>query len=194
MLDTHARKYVQPIIKLVAKLFIKFGFTANQVTFIAFILGIIAALTYLAGFTIPALIILWISGLLDAVDGTIARETQSSSPFGTVMDVTLDRVVEIALMIVLALKYPNSHFALMILACSIIINMTVFLTVGAAAKNETVKSFHYQTGVAERTEGFIFFSLMMIFTKHIILVAVLFTLVVLFTSGQRFREASQILK
>lgn len=194
MLDTHARKYVQPIIKFIAHIFIKLGLGANFVTLFAFIVGIIAAITYLAGFRVAAVVILWISGLFDAVDGTVARETSSSSPFGSVMDVTFDRIVEIALMIALALKYKNSHFALMLLASSIIINMTVFLTVGAAAANDGVKSFKYQTGVAERTEGFLFFSLMMLFGNYISLIAILFTIVVLFTAGQRFREASQILK
>jgi len=43
MLDTRARKYVQPLLNKVADGFIKMGFTANGVTILAFIIGLIAA-------------------------------------------------------------------------------------------------------------------------------------------------------
>ncbi|WCK56266.1 hypothetical protein PP175_10290 [Aneurinibacillus sp. Ricciae_BoGa-3] len=40
MLDTHARQWVQPIIAETAKFLIKLGLTANQVTWIALLLGV----------------------------------------------------------------------------------------------------------------------------------------------------------
>jgi archaetidylinositol phosphate synthase len=71
--------------------------------------------------------------------------------------------------------------------------MTVFLTVGALSEKHSEKSFYYQPGLAERTEGFIFFSLMMIMQKHISIIAILFALTIFYTAAQRVIEAKKIL-
>ncbi len=193
MLDTHARKFVQPVIKGVANYFMKHDFSANQVTVMAFLLGISTGGFIYMSLPILGLAAMWISGLLDAVDGTIARE-KGSTAFGTVMDITFDRLVEISVIIGVAIKYPNTKFLLLILACSIIFSMTVFLTTGMMAEKSGMKSFYYQAGVAERTEGFIFFSLMMIFPKYLVVIIVIFIILILFTALQRMYEASKILK
>ncbi len=39
--------------------------------------------------------ILWFSGFLDAVDGTVARITNKTTGFGTVMDITFDRCINL---------------------------------------------------------------------------------------------------
>jgi len=71
--------------------------------------------------------------------------------------------------------------------------MTVFLTVGALSDKYSEKSFYYQPGLAERTEGFIFFSLMMIFNNYINIIVIIFSLAILYTAIQRILEAKKIL-
>lgn len=193
MLDTHARSFVQPLIKKVADIFIKLGFSANQVTVLAFFIGISVGFFVYFDLIAIAIILLWISGLLDAVDGTVAR-IKGSSAFGTLMDITFDRLVEIGMIIALALKHSEHMFLFLLLACSIIITMTVFLTVGSLSQKKSEKSFYYQAGFAERTEGFIFFSGMIIFPSYAYLICLLFTLAILFTASQRMNEARKILK
>jgi phosphatidylglycerophosphate synthase len=193
MLDTHGRKYMQPLIKYLADICIKLGFSANGITVIAFLLGVCASILIYIEFTVLGIIILWISGLLDAVDGTIARE-KGSSLFGALMDITFDRIVEIGLILVLAIKYPNHIFILLLLTSSIIISMTIFLTVGSLSTKISEKSFYYQAGLAERTEGFIFFSSMVLFPQYLGMITMIFTILILFTAGQRMYEASKILK
>ncbi|MGL5963693.1 MAG: CDP-alcohol phosphatidyltransferase family protein [Fusobacteriaceae bacterium] len=192
MLDTGARKYVQPSIAMGGRFFIKLGLSANNVTQIALFLGVLAGVLSYFGYQIPALLSLWISGYLDAVDGTIAR-IQGSTKFGTVMDITFDRIVEISIIIGLALKYPGNEIYFLFLACSIIITMTIFLTTGTMADKVGEKSFYYQAGLAERTEGFIMFSLMIIFTNHLKILILIFTLMITVTAIQRFVEAKKIL-
>lgn len=192
MLDTGARKYVQPVIALGGKFFIKLGLSANNVTMIALFLGILAGILSYFGYPLLALTSLWMSGYLDAVDGTIAR-IQGSTGFGTVMDITFDRLVEIAIIIGLALRYPGNEIYFLFLACSIIITMTVFLTTGTMADKASEKSFYYQAGLAERTEGFIMFSLMIVFTNHLKILILIFTLMIVVTAVQRFLEAKKIL-
>jgi len=190
MLDTKARKVIQPVIDKGADLFINLRLSANNVTIIALIVGILPSVLILFGLSnILAVIILWISGYLDAVDGTIARKTNASSLFGTIMDITFDRIVEISLIIAISLKFSNDPFVFVMLASSIVLSMTIFLTVAAASDKASEKSFYYQPGIAERTEGFIMFSLMMIFPKVADYICIVFTIMILFTAMQRFIEA-----
>ncbi|WP_374055442.1 CDP-alcohol phosphatidyltransferase family protein [Rossellomorea sp. FM04394] len=192
MLDTHARKWVQPSIEGSARLFLKKGLSANQVTVIAFIIGSSTGLVYYLGYPVLAVILLWLSGFLDAVDGTMARLTKPS-PFGTVMDVTFDRIVEISVILGVAFLHPDIMWAILLLSVSIIISMTIFLTVGAVSEKQGMKSFYYQAGLAERTEGFILFSVMMLFPSIVLWSTLLFFAVELYTGLQRFLEAKRLL-
>ncbi|MEF9933395.1 MAG: CDP-alcohol phosphatidyltransferase family protein [Cetobacterium sp.] len=192
MLDTHCRKYIQPIIGYGAEFFIKCKLSANQVTVLALILGVSSGVFSYMNMPFIALGVLWISGYLDAVDGTIARR-QGSTDFGTVMDITFDRIVEISIIIGLSLRHPELTAYFLFLACSIIITMTIFLTTGLMTSKKSEKSFYYQAGLAERTEGFLMFSLMIIFGTYLKIIVLVFTGMILFTAAQRFLEAKQLL-
>lgn len=193
MLDTHARKYVEPFISKGAKFFLKLKLTPNNVTIIALIVGISTSLFIYIDMRVLAIITLWISGYLDAVDGDMARSSNKTSLFGTLMDITFDRVVEISMILVFGLKMIDVRLNLMVLLSSILMSMTIFLTVGALTDKKGMKSFYYQAGVAERSEGFILFTLMILFQSYIGMIANLFSIVVLFTAVQRLLEAKKIL-
>jgi phosphatidylglycerophosphate synthase len=192
MLDTHARKYVQPNIERAADVLLKMGLSANHVTLLAFIIGSSSGLLIYFDHPFWAVYALWLSGFLDAVDGTMARKTKPSS-WGTLLDISFDRLVEISVILGLAFRFPDSMWALLLLSVSIIYAMTIFLTVGALSEKQGVKSFYYQAGLAERTEGFILFSLMIIFSKYLTALTLLFLAAELFTTFQRLREAKKLL-
>ncbi|MGL6185287.1 MAG: CDP-alcohol phosphatidyltransferase family protein [Clostridium chrysemydis] len=195
MLDTYGRKYVNPLINLGAKAFLKLKFTPNLVTVIALITGILAAFLNFYGNIIIALLLLWISGYLDSVDGAMARKLGLTTPFGTLLDITFDRLVELSIIISIALKYENTRIYLLFLLSSILISMTIFLIVGALSKNNGIKSFRYQAGVAERTEGFIMFSLIMCLEGNYKIITInIFTIIILITIFQRIIEAKKLLK
>ncbi|MCC0708917.1 CDP-alcohol phosphatidyltransferase family protein [Clostridioides sp. ES-S-0190-01] len=193
MLDTHARKYVEPFIIKGAEFFLKLKLTPNNVTIIALIVGISTSLFIYLDMKVLAIITLWVSGYLDAVDGDMGRSSNKTSLFGTLMDITFDRIVEISMILVFGLKMIDVRLNLMILLSSILMSMTIFLTVGALTDKKGMKSFYYQAGVAERSEGFILFTLMILFQSYIGTIANLFSIVVLFTAVQRLLEAKKIL-
>ncbi|GGJ81404.1 phosphatidylglycerophosphate synthase [Anoxybacillus voinovskiensis] len=193
MLDTHARKYVQPLIETAASRLLKIGLTANQVTMMSFLIGLSSGILFYLDYVVAAVIVLWMSGFLDAVDGTMARKT-NVSPWGTVMDITFDRIVEISVILGIAFKYPHVQWALLLLSVSIIFSITVFLTVGAVSDKKGMKSFYYQAGLAERTEGFLLFSFMMLLPNYVLVITLLFFVVELFTGLQRLNEARQLLR
>ncbi|MBM7701297.1 CDP-alcohol phosphatidyltransferase family protein [Metabacillus iocasae] len=192
MLDTHARKYVQPAIEKTATFFLNRGLHANHITFLAFLIGVSSGLFIYFDHPYWAIFALWLSGFLDAVDGTMARNTKPSS-WGTLLDISFDRLVEISVILGLAFRFPQAMWALLLLSVSIIYAMTIFLTVGALSEKQGVKSFYYQAGLAERTEGFLLFTAMILFTKHLIVLTLLFFVIETFTTFQRLYEAKKLL-
>lgn len=131
MLDTYGRKYVNPIIDLGANTLLKLRLTPNGVSIIALIIGVLSSVFLYFDKLILSVVFLWISGYLDSVDGAMARKKNLTSPFGTLLDITFDRIVELSIIFVLALKFQNSRLYLLILTMMILISMTIFLTVGA---------------------------------------------------------------
>lgn len=194
MLDTHCRRYVQPIIGIGAKFFFKLGFTANGVTILAMLIGVSSGIFTYLGYNYIGVLVLWLSGYLDAVDGTIARETNSSSAFGTIMDITFDRMVEASVIIGIASRYRELSYSAMLLSISIIITMTIFLTTGSLTDKKSEKSFYYQAGLAERTEGFIMFSLIILLKDKAEIMIYALTIMIIITILQRFLEARKIVK
>lgn len=194
MLDTYGRKYVQPALNTAGKALIKMRMVPIQISITAFVFGVGACLSLYLGYSIVAVILLWISGIFDALDGTVARLTGKSSDLGAFMDITFDRMIEIGLILALAFLDPVSSQMLVVLTGTIVLSISIFLTVGGFAKNTGKKSFYYQAGVAERTEGFIFFTLMMLIPEHRILVGYIYAAVILFTAGQRYIQAIHLLK
>lgn len=193
MLDTHARTWVDPIIIKIAQIFINKKWTPNQVTKLAFVVGIFAGIFVGLKLELMAVLLLWSSGLLDAVDGEIARRTKQSSAWGTLMDITFDRIVEISVLLGLAYRDENVVFELLLVAVAIIISMTIFLTVGALSEKQGKKSFYYQAGVMERTEGFILFTAMICFKNQTEIIAIIFAALIFITAIQRLVEAKRIL-
>jgi phosphatidylglycerophosphate synthase len=194
MIDTHVRKYVQPVFDRVGKKLIAIGLTPIRITIIAFIMGMTSCIILYLGYPIVAVSFLWISGLFDVLDGSVARLTGKSSELGAFMDITFDRMIEIGLVISLSFLDPNASQMLVILMGTILLSISIFLTVGGFAKNTGKKSFYYQEGMMERTEGFLFFTLMMLFSNYRIWIGYLFAILILFTAGQRYVQAIHMLK
>lgn len=194
MLDTHARKYVNPIIELGAKILLKLNLTPNNVTILALLIGVSTSIFLYFDMQISAVILLWVSGYLDAVDGAMARKSNSSSSFGTLLDIVSDRIVEVSIVLVLGLKFIDVRYNLIILTVCILMSMTIFLTVGALSEKKGVKSFYYQAGVAERSEGFIFFSLMILIPSYLGIITNIFSVLIIITAVQRFLEAKRLLQ
>ena len=193
MVDTHARKYVNPIIELGAEFLLKLKLTPNNVTILALLLGVSTSIFLYFDMQIIAVTLLWVSGYLDAVDGAMARRSNSSSSFGTLLDIVSDRIVEVSIVLVLGLKFVDVRYNLIVLTVCILMSMTIFLTVGALSEKKGVKSFYYQAGVVERSEGFIFFSLMILIPSYLGIITNIFSILIIITAIQRFLEAKRLL-
>ena len=192
MLDTHARKIFNPIFNKIAKIMISLKLSANQITAIAFVIGILSAVALYFNKYLLSFLLLWLSGLFDAVDGEVARLSNKKSLIGAQLDIVSDRIVELAFIWAIAFNHKELLYELLFLVSMILISITVFLTTGMIAKNNTKKSFYYQSGLMERTEGFIMFSLMIIFREKMRLVIIIYAILILITIIQRLVETIKI--
>lgn len=192
MLDSNARKYVQPVFDGIARICVRIGIRANTLTVIGMLVGVGAALLVLSDYAVAGFVVLWLSGLIDAADGTLARLTKPS-PIGAILDITFDRVVEVAMIVALASLHPDARFSLVILAGVIAIAMSLFLSIGAAVANHSIKSFHYAPGLGERTEAFICLSLMVLDSTRLAQWTWVFIGVIVFTMAQRLYHACRLL-
>lgn len=191
MLDSHARRYIQPLLNGLAAIANRAGCSAIGLTISGVLVGLLAALLVVLDQPLLAVAVLWLSGLIDAADGTLARMTNTSSPLGAILDITFDRVVEIAVIAALAWQYPQQQWLLLVLAGVIAIAMSLFLSIGAAIDNHSEKSFHYAPGLGERTEAFICLSIMILDAERLALWSSVFILVIVFTMWQRLRHLQQ---
>lgn len=187
MLDSYARDFVQPVIKKGAKILGSAGLSANMITWIAMLIGVGSGVIFYFGFPIAAVVILWISGYLDAVDGTLARMTKPSK-WGTILDITFDRVVEGTSIIALLIVHPDAYLPIVLNLAAILVNITAFLVTGNVITNSGVKGFHYNPGILERTEAFVFFSLMILCPNAVWELAWLFLVLLLFTTIKHLRD------
>jgi CDP-diacylglycerol--glycerol-3-phosphate 3-phosphatidyltransferase len=82
--------------------------TPNVLSWAGFILALGAAALVVTGYPLYAGIVVLVAGFFDILDGALARLTQRVTPFGAVLDATLDRLSEgvllLAIMAVFALK------------------------------------------------------------------------------------------
>ena len=192
MLDSNVRKYVQPVLDRIARACQRVGISANILTVVGMLVGIAAALLVANGCAVAGFAVLWLSGLIDAADGTLARLTKPS-PLGAILDITFDRTVEVSVIVALAWIHPEALYPLLILAGVIAIAMSLFLSIGAAVANRSVKSFHYAPGLGERTEAFLCFSLMILDSARLVAWTWVFIGVIVFTMAQRLYHAYRIL-
>lgn len=136
--------------------------------------------------------LLGLSGFCDTLDGSLARAKNLSSPRGAVLDIVSDRLVELAILIGLYLYAPQERGLLVIgMLGGAFLCVTTFLVVGIFQENHSEKSFHYSPGIMERTEAFIFFSLMILLPPFFASLAILF---IGLTSLTAFIRITQFIK
>jgi archaetidylinositol phosphate synthase len=228
MIDARGRQKFDPIFEKLAARLISWGLKPNQVTLIALAIGFAAGLVLYFEQYVWAVILLWLSGLFDVLDGQMARRLGQASMWGALVDIVSDRLVELFIIWGLALRRPDCLIALLFLTSCILISMTVFLTTGLYAEKlrqkgtlhttksvpeeasgtkqrpkltadgkaleGVVKSFYYQAGLMERTEGFIAFSCLMLFPGQLALLTWIYAGLIVFTIGQRLAEAHRLFR
>jgi phosphatidylglycerophosphate synthase len=192
--------------KFVRKIFLG-KVSANQLTIIGLIFGLIGSLLiYLSSLLEDFLIIMIISSvsvvsisfIIDTIDGSVARY-EGPTTFGGILDIFCDRIVEISIIIALVASDPlNLIWAGMFSLAAIILCISMFLIVGGITKRNSVettsKVITYQTGLMERSETFLFFIAMVILIPWRLILLWIFSGLVFTTALLRLIKAHKLFK
>jgi len=92
-----AEYITKPIVSIVAKT----PLTPNIITWIGFVITIVAGVLIATEHFLTAGIIVLVAGLFDMLDGALARATGKITRFGAILDSTLDRLSEAILLVTL---------------------------------------------------------------------------------------------
>lgn len=199
MLDSKARKLIDPPLNWAGRKLAGIGLTANQVTLLGLALGLIAAVLIALGATTWALLPLVLGRIADGLDGAIARATRKTD-FGGYLDITADFLFygAVPLGFVFA-DVPTHGAAGAFLLTSFYVNGASFLGYALLADRygmETTaqgnKSLYYSNGLLEGTETIAFFVVICLFPTVFVPFAWIFGGLCFLTAGLRVWGAKQI--
>ena len=170
----------------------------NQITAASFVTGILSLPALYMGWCFVATVLLFLSGFFDFMDGKVARMLGIDSLKGAIYDIMSDRAVESAVIIGLLIVEPDKRgVEISLMLSSVLLCVTSFLLSGIVCeKNEhkDEKSFYYSSGIMERPEAFIMFTLMIWLPQYFTELAWTFTILVFTTTIIRVKQMISIAK
>ncbi|PWR02635.1 hypothetical protein DKT77_10665 [Meridianimarinicoccus roseus] len=173
MLDTAARKLIDPPLNRLGRGLASLGVRANQVTLAGLALGLASAAMIWAGHCALALLPLLASRLADGLDGAVARATQKTD-FGGYLDIAADFLFYGAVPLAFVLLDPVANGAAgAFLLAAFYFNGTSFLGYAILAERhglrtdaQGIKSLYFSNGLLEGTETIAFFVLLCLLPAH----------------------------
>ena len=172
MLDARARRYIDPPLNFIGRRFASNGITANQVTFVGLIFGILTAVVIILGYPLIALIPMILSRLADGIDGAVARAA-GKTDFGGYLDIVCDFLFYGLVPMAFIWMEPSNALSGAFLLTSFYFNGASFLGFailaerhGLETKVQGVKSLYYSNGLLEGTETIIFFIALCVFPAY----------------------------
>jgi len=163
MLDSTFRKLVDPALNPIATVLVKVGFSANTITIIGFLIGIVGWIALAMNLYYLALGMIAINRIFDGLDGLIAQKT-TKTEIGGFLDIVLDFLFYSGVPFFFAVGKPEIGLPASFLIFSFIGTGSSFLAYSAiAAKHNSInekhknKAIYYLGGLTEGTETITFF-------------------------------------
>lgn len=148
-----AAYFTQPVVRLLAKTSI----TPNTITWLGFLLSVGAAALIGTGHPFAAGFVVLVAGLGDMLDGALARYTNRTTPFGAVLDSTLDRLAEAAVLLGLLVLYGREGSVVVVLLAGIALPASLLVSY-VRARAESL-GLDCQVGLFTRAERVIVLAL-----------------------------------
>jgi len=101
--EVAAHRFVQPAVQLLAKT----GLTPNTLTVLGFLVSVAAGGLIATDYLLVGGLVVLFAGLFDLLDGALARARGQATRFGALLDSTLDRLSEAALLFGLLVLYAR---------------------------------------------------------------------------------------
>ena len=199
MLDTAARKLIDPPLNALGQNLAARGITADGVTIAGLALGLLAALLIAVGWSLLALVPLLASRIADGLDGAVARASKTTD-FGGYLDITCDFLFYGAIPFAFVLMHPTDNaIAGTFLLMSFYFNGTSFLGYAILAERrgmetsaQGIKSLYFSNGLLEGTETIVFFVLLCLFPASFSMFAWIFGALCFATATLRIIAARRV--
>lgn len=168
MIDNNFRallpRYVAPLVRLLTKT----GLTPNQLTAIGLLTALVSAYLVFRGEFVFALVVWWLSRLLDALDGIYARATNQTSDFGAFLDIQFDMLAYSAMIIAFSFQFPELSLQWLIILFCYVLCIAGALGLGSfenkrGIQDSSKRGLRIAVGLAEGGETGIFYSLFLLF-------------------------------
>jgi CDP-diacylglycerol---glycerol-3-phosphate 3-phosphatidyltransferase len=95
-LNAYARTITDRLLTPIARGLVRLGATANWMTFFGLVLTLVGVGIIVSGRVFLGAVVVALSGIVDALDGGVARVRGTSGPFGAFYDSTVDRISDVA--------------------------------------------------------------------------------------------------
>ena len=199
MLDATARKLIDPPLNAIGAKLAARGVTADGVTLVGLVLGLLAALMIATGCPLWALIPLLASRVADGLDGAIARAT-TKTDFGGYLDISSDFLFYAAIPFAFVVLDPSANaVAGAFLLTSFYFNGTSFLGYAILAEkrdmetaSQGVKSLYFSNGLLEGTETILFLVLLCLFPNYFSILSWVFGALCFITATLRIASARHV--
>ncbi len=151
---TRFKEQIQSILKAEAKILHSVGMTPNKISILAILFAVMASCLYLTWrvnqvYILLAAFCFLVSGLLDALDGAVARLYGEATAIGGFLDSLLDRYAEAFVIIAIMIAgLCNPFWGAVTLVGSLLVSYSRARAEAAGVKMETM-------GIAERAERMI---------------------------------------
>jgi CDP-diacylglycerol--glycerol-3-phosphate 3-phosphatidyltransferase len=170
--------FTDPVVRILARTPI----TPNSITWFGFALAIGSAVLIALGHLLIAGFVVLIGGFFDMLDGALARRTKRVTPFGAVLDSTLDRLSEGVILLGILVLYARQESAIGILLVGIVLIASMLVSY-IRAKAESL-GLECLVGLFTRPERVIVLALGLLINQLEIALAIIAAFS-LFTVGQR---------
>jgi phosphatidylglycerophosphate synthase len=192
LFDRYALRLAKPAIDRAALAIKSRGYSADQVTFAGFGLGLFTALCITLGFYAFAILPLLASRALDGLDGAVAR-TGVATDRGAFLDIGLDFVFYGLIPLAFAATNPEDNaLAAATLLAAFVGTCSSFLAYAIIAEKRGLKSveyptksFYYLGGLTEGTETIACFVAMCLWPQHFAALAYFYAALCLITTITR---------
>ena len=179
---TVAYHLTQPVVRLLAKTSI----TPNAITWSGFLLTLGAAALIITEHLFAAGFVVLVAGFFDILDGALARRANQTTHFGAVLDSTLDRLAEAALLLgILALYVREQSVAEILLVSVALLGSLLVSYIRARAE---ALGLECQVGLFTRPERVIVLALGLLLNQFAYALVIALAIIVVFsfiTAGQR---------
>ncbi|HUU75913.1 MAG TPA: CDP-alcohol phosphatidyltransferase family protein [Methanoregulaceae archaeon] len=142
-------RYIEPV----AEIFSRLGITPNQISLLSLFFGILCAYLYYRQDFVAGSIMLFVSAVLDLVDGSVARKTFKETRFGAVFDWIVDKYVDAIVLLGIGLSGIAILSRIIPVAPAADFGIVAVAIIGSLMNTFIKPVVYAETGYEERIHG-----------------------------------------